>query len=152
MIGVKIEHFKHTAPTPDIPLFPDDPPVPLVSLSKTDNSWTVNSGGLTAEVTQNPYTVTFKSPTRTLTSAGYKHQGIYDVPYKWTLRSASNSSCLATDISSNPHAGSPPEYVRYTHSELNLSPGELIYGLGEQFGPFVKNGNLRVDPERCIVG
>lgn len=25
-------------------------------------------------------------------------------------------------------------------TELNISPGELIYGMGEQFGAFVKNG------------
>ncbi|PIL23787.1 hypothetical protein GSI_13537 [Ganoderma sinense ZZ0214-1] len=140
VIGVKIEHFRTTDPTPDIALFPDDPPVPSASLSRTENSFTVTSGGVTAEVTQNPYTITFKSPTRTLTAAGYKHQAIYDVPYKWTLRSASNNSCLTTDLSSNPHQGSAPEFVRYVHSELNISPGELVYGLGEQFGPFVKNG------------
>ena len=148
VVGVKIEHFKHVDPTPDITLFPDDPPVPSASLSRTDSSWTVASGGLKAEITQNPYTVAFKSPTRTLTTAGYKHQAIYDVPYKWTLRSASNSSCLATDTSSNPRPDAPPEFVRYTHSELNLSPGELIYGLGEQFGPFVKNGNVSPSHER----
>ncbi|KAI0781168.1 alpha-glucosidase [Trametes elegans] len=140
VIGVKIEHFKHIEPKPDIALFPDDPPVPSVSLSKAENTWTVATGDLTAEIAQNPYTITFKSPARTLTAAGYKHQAIYDVPYKWTLRSASNSSCLATDVSSNPQPGVPLETVRYIHSELNISPGELIYGLGEQFGAFVKNG------------
>ncbi|KAI0646837.1 alpha-glucosidase [Trametes meyenii] len=140
VIGVKIEHFKHIDPTPNISLFPDDPAVQGVTLSKAETNWSVATGGLTAEIAQNPYTITFKSPTHTLTAAGYKHQAIYDVPYKWTLRSASNSSCLATDVSSNPHPEPPPETVRYIHSELNLSPGELIYGLGEQFGPFVKNG------------
>lgn len=144
VIGVKIEHFKHIDPTPDIALFPDDPPVPSVALSKTETTWTVASGGLSAEVTQNPYTITFKSPTRTLTAAGYKHQAIYDVPHKWTLRSASNSSCLATDVSANPRPDAVPETVRYINSELNLSPGELVYGLGEQFGAFVKNGTARL--------
>lgn len=137
---MRIEHFKHTDPTPNIALFPDDPPIPAASLSKTETSWMIATGGLSADITQNPYTITFRSPTRTLTAAGYKHQAIYDVPHKWTLRSASNSSCLATDVSSNPRPDTPPETVRYIHSELNLSPGELIYGLGEQFGPFVKNG------------
>ncbi|CAL1704105.1 unnamed protein product [Somion occarium] len=140
VIGVKINHFKHSDPTPNIALFPDDPPVPSVSLSKGEKEWSVTTGQLTAQITENPYTISFKSPTRTLTSAGYKHQAIYDVPYKWTLRSASNNSCLMTDFSSNPTPGTPPEFVRYVHSELNLSPGELIYGLGEQFGAFVKNG------------
>src|SRR5690606_12251661 len=28
----------------------------------------------------------------------------------------------------------------WTHEQLALEPGELVYGLGERFGPFVKNG------------
>lgn len=109
-------------------------------MSQGDKTWSISSGGFTAQITENPYTVAFKDDKRTLTFAGYKHQAIYDVPYKWTLRSASNASCLTTDFSSNPHPANSPELVRYIHSELNLSPGELIYGLGEQFGAFVKNG------------
>ncbi|KAL4251673.1 glycosyl hydrolase 31 family protein [Abortiporus biennis] len=140
VVGVKIEHFKHIDTTPNIALFPDDPPLPSASLSKKEKSWSISTNGLSAEITENPYTVTFKSPSRVLTVAGYKHQAIYDVPYKWTLRSASNGSCLTTDFNSNPDPPKSPETVRYIHSELNLSPGELIYGLGEQFGAFVKNG------------
>ncbi|KAI0933893.1 hypothetical protein AcW1_005587 [Taiwanofungus camphoratus] len=140
VIGVKIQHFKHIDPTPNFNLFPDAPPITAASLSRNDLFWTVATGGLTAEISENPYGITFKSPAQILTTAGYKYQAIYDVPYKWTLRSASNGSCLATDTSSNPHPQYPPETVRYIHSELNLSPGELIYGLGEQFGAFVKNG------------
>jgi hypothetical protein len=116
--------------------------VRAAELGKDKDPWTITSGGLSVEVTANPYTITFKDQKRVLTSAGYKHQAIYDVPYKWTLRSASNSSCLETDFSSNPSPTKKPELVRYAHSELNLSPGELIYGLGEQFGAFVKNGNF----------
>ena len=140
MIAVKLDHFKHVDPKPNFHLFPDDPPVPAARLEDGVASWTLGSGDLSAEITQNPYTITFRSPQRILTTSGVKHQAIYDVPYKWTLRSASNGSCLATDFSSNPHPELPPENVRYTSSELNLSPGELIYGLGEQFGAFVKNG------------
>ncbi|EIN07805.1 alpha-glucosidase [Punctularia strigosozonata HHB-11173 SS5] len=141
VIGVKIVHFKHVDQKPEIHLFPDDQAiVGKTVLSQGQGSWTVSTSGLTAEITENPYTITFKSSKRTLTSAGYKHQGIYDVPYKWTQNSAANTSCLATDVSSNPNPVPPPETVRYVHSELNLSPGELIYGMGEQFGPFIKNG------------
>lgn len=143
VIGVKIQHFKHIDPTPNFNLFPDAPPITAASLSRNDLFWTVATGGLTAEISENPYSITFKSPAQILTTAGYKFQAIYDVPYKWTLRSASNGSCLATDTSSNPHPQYPPETVRYVHSELNLSPGELIYGLGEQFGAFVKNGKYQ---------
>ncbi|KAI0049991.1 glycoside hydrolase family 31 protein [Auriscalpium vulgare] len=147
VIGVRINHFRHEDPQPSIPLFPDAPTIPSVSFSKIDATgkdseplYTLSTGGLTAEIAAKPYTITFKVAGRTLTFAGYKHQGLYDVPYDWTRNTAANSSCLAHDPGSNPVPEAPPKVVRYVHSELNLSPGELIYGLGEQFGAFVKNG------------
>ncbi|KAJ3726263.1 alpha-glucosidase [Lentinula raphanica] len=140
VVGVKIDHFSHTEPTVTIPLFPNAKPIPSVNLSKSEADYTLNTGGLNAVITENPYTITFKSNKRILTFAGPKHQGVYDVPSKWTLSSASNSSCLATDSGSNPNPEPLPPTIRYINSELNLSPGELIYGFGEQFGAFVKNG------------
>ncbi|KAH7915998.1 glycoside hydrolase family 31 protein [Hygrophoropsis aurantiaca] len=140
VIGVRIDHFRHVEQFPTIPLFPDAPPIPNVTLSRDDTLSSISTGGLVAEITENPYTITFKDSKRVLTSAGFKHQGIFDVPSRWTLGTAANSSCLALDPSSNPNPAALPENVRYMHSELNMSPGELIYGLGEQFGAFVKNG------------
>lgn len=68
---------------------------------------------------------------RLLTSAGPKSQAIIDIPHKFTLGSAANTSCMTTDRSSNPNPPPPPESVRYVLSELTLSAGELVYGLGE---------------------
>ncbi len=45
-----------------------------------------------------------------------------------------------TDRGSNPNPEPKPDIIRYLHTELNISPGELVYGFGEQFGAFVKNG------------
>ncbi|KAF9448364.1 glycoside hydrolase family 31 protein [Macrolepiota fuliginosa MF-IS2] len=140
VIGVRIEHFASLDPQPSIPLFPNDPPVPETKFYKEGPNYSILSGDLKAEITENPYTVTFKSPEKTLTFAGAKHQAVFDVPSHWTTLSASNSSCLSHDPSSNPRPEPLPTIVRYVNSELNLSPGELIYGLGEQFGAFVKNG------------
>ncbi|KAF8655851.1 hypothetical protein AX16_002934 [Volvariella volvacea WC 439] len=140
VIGVKIGHFDHTPAYPQIPLFPNDEPILNHTKTKDDVGYSLSTGGLTAVITENPYTITFKSPKRILTFAGPKHQALLDVPVRWTLHSASNSSCTNLDPASNPHPEKLPEIVRYINSELNLSPGELIYGLGEQFTPFVKNG------------
>ncbi|KAI0060882.1 hypothetical protein BV25DRAFT_1806732 [Artomyces pyxidatus] len=146
VIGVRIDHFRHVDPQPNITLFPDASPIPTVSLSKVeaaksdDTVHVLTTGALSAEITAKPYTLAFKAAGRTLTFAGYKHQGVYDVPHRWTLNTAANSSCLAQDPSANPVPEPAPRFVRYVHSELNLSPGELVYGLGEQFGAFVKNG------------
>lgn len=127
--------------TPSIELFPTAPPVPPdTTVTRSLDSVVISTGGLDAEVTNNPYTITFNSPQRRLTYAGPRHQAVVDVAYQWTLNSASESSCLSTDRSSNPNPRAPPKSVRYILSELNISPGENIYGLGEQFGTFVKNG------------
>lgn len=142
VIGVKIDHLSHLLPSPRISLFPDVPPIPDCTVRQDDDLLLLTSGGLTAEITEKPYTITFKSPTRVLTTAGEKHQALFDVPSRWTLGSAANSSCLALDYSSNPNPSPFPATVRYISSELNLSPGELVYGFGEQFGAFVKNGEL----------
>ncbi|KAK0459506.1 alpha-glucosidase [Desarmillaria tabescens] len=150
VIGVKIDHFSTIKSTTNIHLFPDDPPIPNVTLDQADRSFSVSSGGLTAVVTGNPYTVTFKSQHRTLTSSGHKYLTLYDIPSKWTLTTAANSSCLMTDRGSNPNPEPKPDIVRYLHSELNTSPGELVYGFGEQFGAFVKNGNQRVAAGQSI--
>lgn len=145
---------QHSDPLPEIPLFPDTPATPNVQISSTpepdipshahSRTHTVVSGELTAEITTHPYTVTFKSTSsgRVLTFAGYKHQAMYDVPYEWTTSSATNTSCLTNDPSSNPSRDLHPASVRYINSELNISPGEVFWGLGEQFGTFAKNGSL----------
>lgn len=140
VIGVRIEHFASLDPQPNIKLFPDDQPIPDVHLSQEGSKYIISTGDLRAEITENPYSITFKSPERTLTFAGPKHQAVFDIPSHWATLSASNSSCLTHDPSSNPRPEPLPPIVRYINSELNLSPGELIYGLGEQFGAFVKNG------------
>lgn len=146
VIGVKIDHFAHYEPFPNIILFPDDKPISNCSLKRDESTLSLTTGGLTAEITEKPYTITFKSPTRILTAAGEKYQALFDVPSHWTLGSASNSSCLARDPASNPNPVPPPRTVRYINSELNLSPGELVYGFGEQFGAFVKNGMISFLP------
>lgn len=35
-----------------------------------------------------------------------------------------------------------PEGDKYIHEQLTIQPGESIYGLGERFGPVVKNGQV----------
>jgi len=140
VIGVRIDHVLAVRPKLEIPLFPNDTRVLNAKLSKKDDKHVLQSGDLSAEITENPYTITFRSPTRILTEAGPKHQAVFEVPSKWAALSASNSSCLAEDLTSNPNPVPLPPTIRYVNSELNISPGELIYGLGEQFGSFVKNG------------
>ncbi|KAH7104882.1 alpha-glucosidase [Auriculariales sp. MPI-PUGE-AT-0066] len=142
IIGVRIQQFKEDL-REYTPLFPDGPPPkPTVTTSKTDAGVKLVSGQLAAEVTEKPYTLTFCAGGKTLAVAGPKHQGFFNVPSKWTANSSSNQSLLTTDVDSNPKGIAPPPIVRYINSELTISPGELFYGLGEQFGNFTRNGNM----------
>ncbi len=36
----------------------------------------------------------------------------------------------------------PPRAPEYVHEQLSLEPGEQVYGLGERFGAFPKNGQV----------
>ena len=136
---------------PNFELFPGGPlSAPKVFISQDGDGIIYSSGPLTAKILCKPgaYNIDFLgagSPHKILTSSGPKAQAQIDIPHKWTLGSAANTSVLATDRSANPHPAPPPEYVRYILNELTLAAGELVYGLGEQFGPFVKNGQVGSD-------
>lgn len=81
VIGVKFDHIVSLDPYPDIPLFPDDIAIktaPKLASNSEKGEHSLHSGGLTAEITENPYTVTFKAGTKVLTNAGPRYQGIYD--------------------------------------------------------------------------
>jgi len=58
---------------------------------------------------------------------------------------------MTTDAASNPRPTPQPETVRYISTELNLSSGELVYGFGEQFGSFVKNGQFGSHPQITVI-
>ncbi|ELU45927.1 alpha-glucosidase [Rhizoctonia solani AG-1 IA] len=150
IIGVNITHFAgQKKKGPEFELFPDGAPTkPNIQITKSETGTSFTSGGLTARVaTQavtmngiatNSYYIDFLGKDgRLLTSAGPKSQAVVDIPYKFTIGSAANTSCMTTDRSSNPNPPPPPEYVRYILSELTLSAGELVYGMGEYVYPQV---------------
>lgn len=153
IIGVDIVHFNGKQNKDrEFELFPDGAPAkPTVRYVKSDTETRFTSGGLTARIaardvtmkgieTKSYYIDFLGQDGRILTSSGPKSQAVIDVPHKYTLGSAANTSCMATDRSSNPNPPPPPENIRYILSELTLSAGELIYGLGEQFRAYIKNG------------
>ena len=75
----------------------------------------MTSGRLTVRVEKaGDWRIEFKDGDRVITSSGWRGMGIMD-----------------TD-----------EGQRYIHEQLALGVGECVYGLGEQFTPFVKNGQV----------
>jgi alpha-D-xyloside xylohydrolase len=72
-------------------------------------------------------------------SSGYKNLKSVTLPPSLTSSLASESSVLAT-TPYTPPASSLPSSTNFMQSELSLVVGELIFGLGELFGPLAKNG------------
>ncbi|KAF8321222.1 hypothetical protein DL93DRAFT_1618913 [Clavulina sp. PMI_390] len=146
VIGVKLEHCTGiTNRGPRTQLYPDGtPPVYPANITQTTNEVTIDAGSMYATVTTklDGYGIEFlsKSEGKLLTASRRRAQAAIDVPYHLTINSAGNASCVSTDPVGNPNPPPPPPFVSYILNELQLSAGECVYGLGEQFGPIVKNG------------
>jgi alpha-D-xyloside xylohydrolase len=77
---------------------------------------TLTAGGLSLRVNRDgPWGLEFRAGDRTLTGSGFKAMAILDVD----------------------DAGTPRHHVR---EQLDLGVDTAVYGLGERFGPLVKNG------------
>ena len=111
VIGVRIEHFRGARRALGFDLVGATSGAGEVEV-EADGTGVLRSGGLSAVVTPGaPYELRFETDGRVLTSSGHKSVG---------------------------HA-TTPEGV-FMHEQLALGVGELVYGLGERFGPLVKNG------------
>jgi alpha-D-xyloside xylohydrolase len=113
VIGVCIEHFGGMIdPEPRFEVF-GGAADPKVGHDAADGVAHLESGSLRADVrTAGGWGVEFVGGGRTLTSSTARSVGI------------------VTDASGAP----------YVHEQLTMGVGEHIYGLGERFGPLVKNG------------
>lgn len=107
---------------------------PQVGIEVTDAAGTLTTGPLTARIASGaPWNLSFEADGRTLTSSGHKSIGY--------LALAENAPVTAepAGISGVTTTGLAPASA-YLHGRLSLGVGELVYGLGERFGPLVKNG------------
>ncbi len=96
-------------------------PSPL-SAKETDDLILISSGSLSLEITKNPWSMTYKRNGKVITKCSRKDLALMKT--NWTG--------LAYDKGDYENT--------YMRQQLSLSVGELIYGLGERFTPFVKNG------------
>ena len=93
----------------------------LLTAEETEEKIIVSSGSLRIEVQRSNGNFTFYSGNEKLTGSEYR-----DLAY------------MKTDWKGTAYDHGPQD--AYMRQQLTLSVGELIYGLGERFGPFVKNG------------
>jgi alpha-D-xyloside xylohydrolase len=110
VIGVKIEHFQGGAEHSGFDLVGAEAGHGIPT--RSDGGAALASGELVARVTGgSPWNLSFEAEGRVLTHSGAKSVGYVQ-------------------------AGG----TAYVHEQLDLGVGELVYGLGERFGPLVKNG------------
>ncbi|PPH50269.1 alpha-xylosidase [Rathayibacter sp. AY1E2] len=108
---VRIEHWRGTAVRPGFELAEGD----VGAAEVTESGGVLRTGDLEVRIRQGaPWSLEFwdTSTGTRLTGSGHKAQGYL----------------------------TGPDGAAYLHEQLDLGVGELVYGLGERFGPFVKNG------------
>ena len=135
VITVRVEHFQGLREEIGFNLVGAQPG--HGSASTTDAAGTLTSGQLTATVSAGaPWNLSFNAQGRTITSSGHKSIGYM-------------STAPGFEATSGPDTGVrvagglyPPRRETYVHAQLDLGVGELVYGLGERFGPLVKNGQV----------
>jgi alpha-D-xyloside xylohydrolase len=114
VISVAVNHFIGQQPRhPQFPLKTD--PSVKINIEVDDSQATITSGALSARFERGEgWTLDFIADGRVLTSSGSKALAY-----------------ISTDTDEH-----------YVREQLSLDVGEAVYGLGERFGPLVKNGQV----------
>jgi alpha-D-xyloside xylohydrolase len=132
VVRVRIEHHRGGTPSPGFDLVGAVEGQGVAHADETGG--TLTTGGLTARITKGaPWSLTFESGGRVLTSSGHKSVGYV------TLADGAPVPAEPTGTAGITTTGLAPSRT-YVHEQLSLGVGELVYGLGERFGPLVKNG------------
>ena len=113
VVRVRLYHHKGGGqPEPQFDLVPQ--PAPEVTIRDNPDAATLTSGQLTARVEKRDgWRLSFMDGEREITNSGWRATGLVDTPEG-----------------------------RFIHEQLALGVGERVYGLGERFTEFVKNGQV----------
>jgi alpha-D-xyloside xylohydrolase len=134
IVGVRIEHFQGVRDELGFDLATGNG---HADIHVTDAEGSLTAGDLTATVTRGaPWNLTFSAGGKTLTASGAKSLGYVQVAPDAEVTSGIVGNARVADTQ---HPDKPASYV---HEQLSLGIGELVYGLGERFGPLVKNGQV----------
>ncbi|MCR5487785.1 MAG: alpha-xylosidase [Lachnospiraceae bacterium] len=126
-IAVSVTHFSgFDAKEPRFVL--DTSPEP-VSVEITDEEAVMTAGSLTVRVDRKHWGYAFEADGRILTSSGFRNTGYM----RWNKR----PSTMFPGKNYLTHPADP-----YVLTELSLKAGETVYGFGEKFTAFVKNGQV----------
>ena len=127
MISVKAWHFE--AYDNHLPEFEKAETSCEAKVHIDEEEAVLDTGILKVRVKRNPFSYTFEAGGKVLTSCGYKNLGLM----RWDKKISSMNpgpDYMAED------------YDPYMLNELSLSVRECVYGFGERFTAFVKNGQV----------
>lgn len=114
VIRVQVEHFSASQP-PRLNVPMPGMTRPKVQLEETETQVTLTSGALSVELRKGEgWSLTFREGGRVLTKSDWRSLGYV----QWAGKG------------------------NFMHEQLTLSVGEYVYGLGERFTPWVKNGQV----------
>ncbi len=135
---VRVQAWHHKGTRPRTPAFALETDAPTVEITDGAKVATLRSGDLSVrvakgEVWQVDYLGHGPAGERLLTGSGWRALGYVDV------------DPTRQEPERQPDALEAPGaygFARYIHEQLALGVGETVYGLGERFTPFVKNGQV----------
>ncbi|MGC8831949.1 MAG: alpha-xylosidase [Thermoproteota archaeon] len=112
---IRVQIYHHKGKKPLKPVFQiNTDPATRVQIHEDAQAATLTSGRLTVHVEkEGGWRITFKDGDRVVTSSGWRAMGVMDTAEG-----------------------------RYVREQLSLGVGECVYGLGERFTSFVKNGQV----------
>jgi alpha-D-xyloside xylohydrolase len=134
---VRVQVWHHKGAQPKYPSFElQDQPAPAVTIEDGEDAATLTTGALTVRAAKGDgWRVDFvgreADGERVLTASGWRALGFVDID------PARVDPGAAPDALTAPQAYAHPRYI---HEQLDLDVGACVYGLGERFTPFVKNG------------
>ncbi|MET4060175.1 alpha-D-xyloside xylohydrolase [Arthrobacter sp. UYP6] len=132
VVGVRISHHRGAAGSGGFDLLGTGNPDAAASVD--EHGGVLDAGPLRARITHgHPWNLSFEAAGRTLTTSGPKAVGYL------TLAADAAVAVEPVGPTGVSFTGRPPA-TTYLQAKLSLDVGELVYGLGERFGPLVKNG------------
>lgn len=124
---VCVEAWHYEAYDTHVPEFEKEEQIWEPEVTVTEEEALLDTGTVQVRVKRRPFSYTFEAGGRVLTGAGMRNLGCI----RWDRRP---STVLPEREYLAEH------YEPYMNSELSLQVGECVYGLGERFTAFVKNG------------
>ena len=121
---LRVQTYHHMGTVDKTPAFElnlDNPQT--LQVEDKDDTLTVTSGTLSLVITKNPWSMTYMSGGKVLTKSGRRDLALMKTDYKGDCYE------LNGDLENT-----------YMREQLGIGVGELLYGTGERFTPFVKNG------------